>query len=113
MDEQLEALAAAAGLDTKTRIPVRIEGTAKELDWHVLAGKGEDGHTGHHGPRTTGRLSGAKVTLVGFFSRNDEAVFTHMGEHSHFHVVTAPDRMTGHVDGFELEPGAVVYFAAR
>jgi acetolactate decarboxylase len=114
IDEQLEALATAAGMDAKTRIPVFIEGTAKELQWHVMSRQSEAGQHAHHGPRATGRLSATKVRLVGFFSRNDEGVFTHMGERTHFHVITtAPDRMTGHVDGFEMEPGAVVHFPAR
>jgi acetolactate decarboxylase len=113
IDEKLEALAISAGLDVGKRIPVLIDGTAKRLAWHVLGGPAEKGQNHHHGPRSTGTLAGVKVTLVGFFSRNDEGVFTHMGEHSHFHVVVTESRMTAHVDGFELEGGAVVRFPAR
>jgi acetolactate decarboxylase len=113
VDAQLEAIAAAAGLDVGKRIPVLVEGTAKDLQWHVLGGKAEAGHHAHDGPRSTGTLSAVKVTLVGFLSRNDEGVFTHMGQHTHFHVVTTQERMTAHVDGFELEPGAIVQLPAR
>jgi acetolactate decarboxylase len=114
VDAQLEAIATATGLDVeKKRIPVLVEGTAKDLKWHVLGGKAEAGHNAHDGPRSIGTLSRVKVTLVGFLSRNDEGVFTHMGQHTHFHVVTMQERMTAHVDGFELEPGAIVRLPAR
>lgn len=120
VSEEIEKIAKDAGLDVEQRIPVVIDATAKSLDWHVLAGQGPRGHEGHgamghgahHGPRSIGKLAGAKVRLVGFFSRHDEAVFTHMGEHTHFHVVTSGERMTGHVDDMELEPGAMVRIPA-
>ncbi len=116
IDEELETIVKTAGLDPATRIPVVIEATARNLEWHVLTGRavgGNGAHGAHHGPRTTGKLADAKVTLVGFFSRNDAGVFTHMGEHSHFHVVTSGERMTGHVDAMALEAGAVIRVPAR
>jgi acetolactate decarboxylase len=90
-----------------------IQAKAKSLDWHVLAGLPDGGQSAHDGPRSVGTLSGAMVTLVGFLSRNDEGVFTHMGEHSHVHVVTSGDRMTGHVAAMALESGAVIRLPAR
>lgn len=103
-----------AGIDLETRIPVLIEGTAKELKWHVLGGAAPPGHHAHDGPRRGGTLAAAKITLVGFFSRHDEGVFTHIGQvRTHFHLITSSDRMTAHVEAFELEPGAVVHFPAR
>ena len=112
VDEELETVIKAAGLDIESRIPIVIEAKAKSLEWHVLGGRAAEGQNAHHGPRSVGKLSGVTVTLVGFFSRHDEAVFTHMGEHSHFHVVTSGERMTGHVDAMALEAGAVVRLPA-
>ena len=113
VDEEIESVVKSAGLDIGARTPIVIEAKAKNLEWHVLGGRAQPGQNAHHGPRSVGKLSGATVTLVGFFSRNDVAVFTHMGEHSHFHVVTNGERMTGHVDSMALEPGAVVRLPAR
>jgi hypothetical protein len=113
VDEELETVAKNAGLDIGSRIPMIIEAKAKSLEWHVLAGLPDGGQSAHDGPRSVGTLSGTTVTLVGFFSRNDEGVFTHMGEHSHVHMVTSGERMTGHVDAMVLEPGAIVRLPAR
>lgn len=113
VDQELEGVVKSAGLDIGARIPVVIEAKVKMLEWHVLGGPAESGHNAHHGPRTVGKLVNQTVTLVGFFSRHDEAVFTHMGEHTHFHVVPSGERMTGHVDAMALEPGAIVRLPAR
>jgi len=113
LDEELETIAKNAGLDVGSRIPMIIEASAKSLEWHVLAGLPDGGQSAHDGPRSVGKLSGAMVTLVGFFSRNDEGIFTHMGEHTHLHVVTSGDRMTGHVDAVTLEAGGIVRLPTR
>jgi acetolactate decarboxylase len=113
VDEELETIVKNAGVNSESRIPLIIEASVQSLDWHVLAGLPDGGQSAHDGPRSVGKLSGVTVTLFGFFSRNDQGVFTHMGEHSHLHVVTHGERMTGHVDAMTLEPGAVIRLPAR
>jgi acetolactate decarboxylase len=113
LDDEIETVAKSAGLDLAARIPVVVEAKAKSVDWHVLGGLPPAGQNAHDGPRSVGKISDAMVTLVGFYSRNDAGIFTHMGERSHFHVIPSGERMTGHVDAKALEPGAIIRLPDR
>jgi acetolactate decarboxylase len=113
VDDEVENIAKGAGLDLESGFAVLVEAKAKSLEWHVLGGQAAPGQNAHHGPRSVGKLSGVDVMLVGFYSRHDQGVFTHMGERTHFHVVPKGERMTGHVDSMALEPGAVIRLPDR
>jgi len=47
--------------------------------------------------------TGKKATVVGFFSRNHEGVFTHSGSRAHLHVVLEKGD-SGHVDELRAGP---------
>ncbi len=110
LDARIEALVKSAGLDVEQVVPLLVEGHLMAIKWHVLNGsKGSDGrHEEHRKSAITGRLEHVQATLVGFFSKHHEGVFTHMGERTHFHVVTADSRVTGHVDEVTISAGSTV-----
>jgi acetolactate decarboxylase len=56
----------------------------------------------------TGRLVGQPVTVVGFFSRHHEGVFTHMGQRTHLHVLSDDGAAMGHVDEIAVPSGAAL-----
>ena len=47
------------------------------------------------------------ATLLGFFSKHHQGVFTHHGENTHFHFVDEEKRLTGHVDAVGIKAGAL------
>lgn len=105
----VEAGARGRGLDPDDRIPFLIEGPLRDVDWHVVDGTRLDakgGHQAHRDASVTGRLSCENCTLVGFYSRNDAGVFTHMGESVHTHVVTPAPVVSGHVDAAIIAAGS-------
>jgi hypothetical protein len=117
LDRALEALVVAAGLDATRRIPMRIEGPVAELAWHVLGGRAAGGlnagdHHDHRQGAITGSLTSERATLVGFFSKSDQGVFTHMGSSTHLHVVDDAHGVAGHVDAVTVGKGAVLYVPA-
>jgi acetolactate decarboxylase len=61
---------------------------------------------GLFGLRTT--LPEARGTLVGFFSRNDQGVFTHMGSMTHIHAAVHGTRISGHVDDVVVPEGRLI-----
>jgi acetolactate decarboxylase len=115
LEAQLRALAPSHGLDPDGPFPFLLTGTAEEITWHVLEGPGRGphghggGHGGGHGQGKEARvLQGAAMTLVGFYSRRHEDVFTHRGEYSHLHFITDDRRLSGHVDALVPGPGLVL-----
>jgi hypothetical protein len=103
LDARIEALARASGVDVGRPFAVRIEGELADLSAHILRGAG-------HG-RTTLTRESAQARVVGFFSRGDQGVFTHMGSFTHLHVLLDAD-ITAHVDGIVIRAGATIAFGA-
>lgn len=110
LDARLEALARSAGLDPQQPFPVLIEGPMV-VDWHVIDGArlapGGD-HAAHRAAATTGTLAADDATLVGFFSTRHQGVFTHAGERTHFHVLSADRAVMGHADRISVRAGSTV-----
>jgi acetolactate decarboxylase len=116
LDEAIGKLAVAAGMDLEKRFPFVVEGRVRNLEWHVLGGPpaagGADSHDAHLEKAAQLRLPSAKATLVGFYSKSDEGVFTHAGKKTHVHCVLAEPVSAGHVDHVIVLPGATVRFPA-
>lgn len=113
LDAAIERLAGAAGVDTTRPFPVRISGPLIDLRWHVVDGSKlapGSSHADHARTAVRGVVSEGEGELVGFHSREHQGVFTHRGSSTHFHVVVAASRITGHVDGVGVRRGATIFF---
>jgi alpha-acetolactate decarboxylase len=111
LDDRLEAMAREQGFDVDKPFPLVIEGSLVDLEWHVLAGASAatvTTHADHMRNAVTGKLVATPATVVGFFSKHHEGVFTHMGQRTHFHVMTADQRIMGHVDRLALRAGGTL-----
>ncbi|WP_428261407.1 acetolactate decarboxylase [Haliangium sp.] len=113
IDEKLEGLLEAHGVDMAQATPIRIEGPLENLEWHVLDGskagdKPVTSHADHQRMSIQGSVPQAEGTLVGFFSKQHHGVFTHMGSNSHLHVVLSEKGISGHVDGVDIKKGSVL-----
>ena len=111
LDQQIESLAKAAGVDTEQAFPVVIEGELINLHWHVIDGRraaaGPSSHEQHMQMAAKGEAPTVHATLLGFFSKHHQGVFTHHGENTHFHFVDQEKRLTGHVDAVGIKAGAL------
>jgi hypothetical protein len=107
--ESIETHARARGLDLEQPFPFLLEGPVRALGWHVVDGRRIQpggGHASHLAASIRGELAaGTRVTVVGFYSRAHEGVFTHMGERIHLHVISRSPRATGHVDHLATAEG--------
>lgn len=111
LDAYLARQIEAQGFAPREPVPVLIKGPLADLRWHVVDGTkvrpGGD-HMAHLQGAVTGHIPAGSqdTTLIGFFSRDHEGVFTHHGSFSHFHVVSAAPAVAAHVDGVTLRKGA-------
>ena len=115
VDDRIESAARASGLNVDQPFPFMIEGTINAT-WHVLGVQGAPGpgtHADHLRNATTGKLTATPATLIGFFSRHHQGVFTHMGQRTHIHVITPDRRTMGHVDEVSLSGEATLKLPAR
>ena len=114
LDAAIATLAAAAGMNTEKRFPFLIDGVLEDLRWHVIDGSrlaaGATSHEDHLTAGVQGRLNRGSTTLLGFYSQNDQGVFTHMGSRTHIHCVANEPVVTGHVDHVVIPAGTTVKF---
>lgn len=114
--DEIGRLAQQAGLSLDGRIPFLLEGEFEELRWHVVDGKrlagGGDSHEDHLAAAANLSRERTAATLIGFYSKKDGGVFTHMGSTTHIHCVVNDPLSAGHVDHVVIPVGATIGFPA-
>jgi acetolactate decarboxylase len=114
LDAEIGRLAVAAGLSLEDRFPFLLEGTFDDLQWHVIDGRrltgGGSSHQDHMAAAFRAGRDRAPATLVGFYSENDQGVFTHMGSKTHIHCVLDEPLSAGHVDHVNIPAGITLKF---
>jgi hypothetical protein len=111
LDDRLEAIARANGIDVERPFPLLVEGELDGVEWHVLNGAKPAvgaGHDDHMRGATKGIIRAQSGLLVGFFSKQHEGVFTHMGRRTHLHVLTANHAIMGHADRAGIRAGEIL-----
>jgi alpha-acetolactate decarboxylase len=111
LDDRLEGIARANGIDVERPFPLLVEGELEGVEWHVLNGSKRSvgaGHDDHMRDATKGIIRAQSGLLVGFFSKQHEGVFTHMGRRTHLHVLTANHAIMGHADRAGIRAGGVL-----
>ncbi|MCP3135753.1 acetolactate decarboxylase [Pyxidicoccus xibeiensis] len=113
--DRISALAQARGVDVTRPFPFTVEGTLRELAWHVVDGSKLREGASHQEHMTAGvqsRKDSATGVLVGFYSTQHHGIFTHHDSDAHVHVVLAEENASGHVDGVTVGRGARVRLPA-
>lgn len=91
-------------------IAFRIEGRVKHLRFHVLRPPehGVRNAEDHEKSKVRGSIADRTVRMVGFYSGQHRGVFTPGTSDVHVHFVTEDGAFAGHVEEFELAPGAEI-----
>jgi alpha-acetolactate decarboxylase len=111
LDRRIERLAAQAGVDVEKPFAFLVEGQLSEVHWHVLKGPPAPGTGRHTENAVVGEADRIDGTLVAFFSKHHQGVFTHMGENVHAHLVTAS--LAAHADQVSIRASSVLAFPRR
>ena len=116
LDEEIGKIAAAAGMSLDVRFPFLLEGVFEDLRWHVIDGSrlsaGGTSHQDHLAAAASASTQRATATLVGFYSKSDQGIFTHMGSRTHIHCVVDEPLSTGHLDHVTVPVGTTIKFPA-
>lgn len=96
--ESMQVFLDSLGQDLPRPFIFKLEGTAVDAALHVKM-KNEE--------QMDLRLSDRKVEILGLFSIEDEGLITHHDAYIHAHIMTADQRIMGHLDSLVLADAGV------
>jgi len=107
---QLEAFLDQATKQAKRPFAFRLEATVDSALIHIVnlprgtqVSSPDEAHEG----QVNYSLQNQDVEIVGFFSTEHKAVFTHHDTFLHMHLITKDKKQMGHLDDLHLRPGTV------
>ena len=98
-------------LDIKKPFAFQVNGVFSRLDMHVIDGINSDfgGHgRGHLYKMHPFTRQHQPAAVIGFYSADQQGVYTHMGSSWHLHGVLADDDIGGHVESLVVEQGSLL-----
>lgn len=93
------------GINVDAPFPFMIKGKISRAEWHVIDWQeGDTEHTPekHKASGLRGEIENREVRLLGFYSDKHHAIFTHHSTNMHLHILTDDERISGHLDDFQL-----------
>ncbi|WP_299058026.1 acetolactate decarboxylase [uncultured Polaribacter sp.] len=114
--ESIEAQIDVIYKDYDKPLLIRIDGVFNDLKIHsvnlpsgIKVASPEEAHQG----LTQYNFNGISGSLIGFFSRNHKAVFTHHDRFFHAHFISDDRKVLGHVDALNLSSSKVSIKASK
>jgi len=108
--KQLETYLDEVTKTAKRPFAFKLMGTVESAGIHLVnLPKGSDVHSPEdaHVGEVKFKLANEKVQLVGFFSTEHKAVFTHHDTFIHVHLITSDRKKMGHLDEVNFKKGAM------
>lgn len=110
VDDVIKREATKCGINTDRPFPFLIDGTAKYARYHVMnrtdSTPPTPGPAAHEKAKVHFTMENAPVQLLGFYSEHHQGIFTHHSSFVHMHIKTQDDKIAGHLEDLQLEPGA-------
>jgi acetolactate decarboxylase len=111
IDAEIKREAGIAGINIDKPFPFIIEGNFNKLAWHIISPQDKDGshddHLAKSWKRDDSNISGK---VMGFYSENHQAIFTHHTRFTHLHIWFESEGISGHVDDLVITEPWTIYF---
>jgi alpha-acetolactate decarboxylase/formylmethanofuran dehydrogenase subunit E len=101
----IEKLAEEHGINSNEAFPFMLKGNFNKVDFHIISkpkNEKKHDHELHAKAKKHFSFNDTKGTLVGFYSKHHEGVFTHKGSFTHVHFVDEAQTVTGHLEHVEI-----------
>jgi len=112
IDDAIKQAATKYGIDTDRPFPFLIKGSVKSARYHVMnrtdSAPPTPGPNAHEQAKVRYSIKDTQVELLGFYSEHHQGIFTHHSSFVHMHVKTPDDKVAGHLEELQLEPGALL-----
>lgn len=110
IDQIVKNVATKCGINIEQPFPFLIEGVAKSARYHVMnrteSTPPSPGPESHEKAKVRFTLEDKPVSILGFYSEHHQGIFTHHSSSVHMHIKAGDDKIAGHLEAIELEPGA-------
>jgi acetolactate decarboxylase len=110
--QQVDSFLESISKQTDKPFAFKLAGVVDEAYLHVVNVPGNKRITSPadvNGSQVSARLSKSDATLVGFFSKSHQGVFTHHNSHIHVHLITQDRSTMGHLDSLTLSRALKLY----
>jgi acetolactate decarboxylase len=111
LEEQLLPFAVESAIDVDQPFPFLVHCHITQATFHVLRNQSEGEYSPelHEKAKVRFPIADESVEVVGFYSRRHRGVFTPRDSDFHMHVRTVDNRLSGHLEGFNLPQGMTIY----
>lgn len=117
LHELIEKIAHENGYDTEQAFPFMIKGIFDTVNFHIISKpikEKKHNHELHNKAKKHYTETSISGSLIGFFSKHHEGVFTHKGSFTHVHFLDENESMTGHLENVSLKDREfIVYLPAK
>jgi acetolactate decarboxylase len=101
IEHVLDSLSKSHGYHENEAFPFLMEANWQQVDFHVImrdTTQKQHSHEKHNESKIKFIRNNTEATMLGFFSRHHEGVFTHRGYFTHVHYARSEPCETGHLD---------------
>lgn len=115
LESLVEKIAASNGFDTDQPFPFKIIATPQKITYHVIDWKEGVVHTmdNHNQFAYAGKMADSPVTMLGFYSKHHQSIFTHHTTFMHVHVLDDNTKTVGHLDESQIKGLLTIYLPGK
>jgi len=110
----IEKIAMANGYDLNKPLAYKLEGSFDKIDFHIISKpkkEKEHNHELHKKAKKHFTVNKTNGTLLGFYSKYHEGIFTHKGQFIHTHFIDDAHKNMGHLDGLIINEKTKIYLS--
>lgn len=111
LQDLIEKIAKENGYNTQLAFPFMIKGLFDTVNFHIISKplkEKKHNHELHSKAKKHYTESNIQGSLLGFFSKHHEGVFTHKGSFTHVHFLDEKESMTGHLEDILIKEREIV-----
>jgi acetolactate decarboxylase len=116
IEQVVDSLGEIHGFNEDEAFPFLMEANWQHVDFHVIkrdTTELQHSHEKHNEAKIKFHRNNAEATMLGFFSRHHEGVFTHRGHFTHIHYTRKQPCETGHLDDLKHSGEIIVKLPSK
>lgn len=115
LEKLVETTAKKNGYDTKMPFAFKINAVPEKATYHVIDWKKGVEHTmdNHKQFAYAGEMTNSPVTMLGFYSKHHQSIFTHHTTFIHVHLLDDKTKNVGHLDELQINGLLTIYLPEK
>lgn len=115
LEKLIETTAKENGYDTELPFAFKINAVPAKAAYHVIDWKKGVEHTmdNHKQFSYAGEMINTPVTMLGFYSKHHQSIFTHHTTFMHVHLLDDKAKTVGHLDELQIKGQFTIYLSEK